>query len=166
MSTLSLAQYPSVAVSTVVDAAPDAVWRIVADINAPAGFSSEFRGAQWVDAAPHGVGSVFEGHNGRGEREWSTRCTVVAWVPNTLFTYIVDRVEEPLAIWSLQLHAEGQRTRLTMTATAGLGVSGLSRAVDDDPEHADAIIAGRLATWQTNMRATIEGFKQLAELSG
>ena len=160
---MPLADFPSIAVSTVIAASTDQVWAVVCDINAPAQFSAEFRGAQWVSDAPHGVGSVFDGRNGRNDREWSTFCTVVSWVPDHLFTYLVDRVEEPLAIWSYEMHAEGDRTRLTMTATAGLGESGLSRAVENDPEHAEAIITGRLETWRTNMLATVNGIKSIVE---
>ena len=160
---MNITEYPSVAVSTVVAVSPERLWQVVSDIDAPAAFSAEFRSASWLRDEPHGVGSTFEGHNGRGENTWSTICTVTAYVPNVIFTYIVDRVEEPLAIWSYTLNPEGENTRLTFTATVGLGESGLSSAVARDPENEATIVANRLATWQRNMTATVQGLKALAE---
>ena len=160
---MNITEYPSVAVSTVVAVSPERLWQVVPDIDAPAAFSAEFRGASWLSDEPHGVGSTFEGHNGRGENTWSTICTVTAYVPSVIFTYIVDRVDEPLAIWSYTLNPEGDKTRLTFTATVGLGESGLSSAVARDPENEATIVANRLATWQRNMTATVQGLKSLAE---
>ncbi len=160
---MKIPDYPSISVSTVVAASPETLWRLVSDIDTPSKFSSEFRGASWLTSEPHGVGSTFEGHNGRGEATWSTFCTVTAYVPGVIFTYVVDRVEEPLAVWSFVLNPEGRATRLTFTATVGLGESGLSRAVERDPQNEDDIVAARLAAWRSNMAATVQGLKALAE---
>ena len=42
---------PTVEVELVISAEPEVVWALVADIQLPARFSSEFRGAQWLDGA-------------------------------------------------------------------------------------------------------------------
>jgi len=54
---------------------------------------------------------------------------------------------------------------LVFHATAGLGESGLSRAVEGDPANAETMIAGRLETWRLNMQRTVEGVRDLAEAS-
>ena len=160
---MHISDFPSVAVSTVIAASPADVWSKVIDINVASQFSQEFDGADWLDNATPGEGAQFEGRNHRGERAWTTVSTVTAFVPERLFTYVVGHVEVPLAIWSYQIHPEGDQTRLTFVATVGLGESGLSRAVEANPDDADAIIAGRLALWQTNMAATVAGIKSLCE---
>jgi hypothetical protein len=109
------------------------------------------------------VGSTFVGRNHRGDNSWTTTSTVTAWIPDNLFTFVVGEVNEPLAIWSFSLHREGDRTRLTFVATLGRGESGVSRAVSANPDREEEIVAGRLALWQSNMTATLEGIKSLAE---
>ena len=160
---MKLSESPSVAVSTLVMASPEHLWGFVTDINAPAAFSTEFQGAEWLSDAPHSVGSTFRGLNQRGDRSWDTTCTVTAWVDETLFTYVVEDFSAPVAIWSYALNREGQHTRLTYTAIVGPGESGVTRAVASDPANEDAIVEGRLSLWRTNMVATLAGLKGLAE---
>ena len=160
---MKLSDSPSVSVSTVIAASLERVWEVVSDINTPASFSKEFQGAQWLSPAPLTVGSTFRGVNRRGDNEWDTTCTVTAWVANTIFTYVVEDVNEPVAIWSYTLSPEGPRTRLTFTAVVGPGESGLTRAVAMSPEDEERVIEVRLALWRGNMAATIAGMKALAE---
>mgnify|MGYP000264064029 CR=1 FL=1 len=60
--------YVEVEVSIV--AIPDVVWAFVSDINVPAQFSREFKGAEWLDAP--GLGATFRGDNAVGDYKWST----------------------------------------------------------------------------------------------
>jgi hypothetical protein len=39
----------------------------------------------------------------------------------------------------------------------------LTAAIEAQPDKRDQIIAGRMATWRSNMLATIAGVKELAE---
>lgn len=45
----------------------------------------------------------------------------------------------------------------------GPGPSGLTPVIEQMPEHEEAIVATRLEEWTTNMTATVEGIKDLAE---
>lgn len=160
---MQLNESPSVAVSVVVHAPAARLWSFVRDINLPASFSDEFQGAQWLSTASPGVGATFRGVNRIGASEWDTTCTVTAWVEDVLFTYVVEDVAAPAAIWSFALSPEGANTRLTFTATIGPGDSGVASAVAAQPDHEATIIARRLAVWQANMLATIQGMQRLAE---
>lgn len=162
---MPLSEFPSVHATIDIAASPAVVWALVSDITLPARFSKEFTGAEWLSEPPHGVGSQFEGHNGRGERTWSTTCTVVAWSPERSFAWAVGDRDLPLAWWSFALEPLDGGTRLVFHATAGLGESGLSRAVEGDPANAETMIAGRLETWRLNMQRTVEGVRDLAEAS-
>ena len=48
---LHLSDCPTAEVSVLIGAPPQAVWSLVSDIQIPARFSSEFRGAEWLDGA-------------------------------------------------------------------------------------------------------------------
>ena len=50
-----------------------------------------------------------------------------------------------------------------MHARLGPARSGLSAAIEAQPDKRDQIIEHRMATWRSNMLATIGGVKDLAE---
>src|SRR3954453_23281498 len=56
------ADAPTAAVDVVVGAPIERLWPLVTDINLPARFSSEFRGAEWLDDGP-AVGARFRGRS-------------------------------------------------------------------------------------------------------
>ena len=160
---MRLSDHPSVEVDVHVDATAPAVWDLVTDVNLPARFSSEFRGAEWLDDETPDLGSRFRGHNQRGERTWSTTCTVTEFEPDSVFTWTVEDLENPVAIWSFRLAPEGDGTRLSMRAQLGPARSGFSRAVEAEPEREEEIVADRLDAWRRNMLATVEGVRDVAE---
>ena len=45
----------------------------------------------------------------------------------------------------------------------GPGPSGVTAFIAERPDAEERIVAGRLAMWRTNMEATLEGIRQLAE---
>jgi hypothetical protein len=63
---------PTAEAEVLIDAPVDRVWELVTDINLPAQFSNEFRGATWIDAGP-AVGARFVGRNWhKAMGEWET----------------------------------------------------------------------------------------------
>ena len=71
---------PATEAEVLIEAPIETVWALVTDINLPARFSDEFRGAEWLDDE-HDVGSRFVGRNWhKALGEWET-------------TSIVDRCE-------------------------------------------------------------------------
>ena len=157
------ADCPTVSVSVVVDAPPSVVWPLVTDINLPARFSSEFLGATWVEEGKSFVGR--NGHPARGE--WETTSYIVDYDEERAFGWAVMSVETPSARWrfSLEPSADGGTTTLRQWAQMGPGPSGLTPAIEAMPDKEDRIVARRLEEWRTNMQATVDGIKALAEAS-
>ncbi len=54
---------PTAHAEVLIDAPLDRVWELVTDINLPAQFSNEFRGATWIDDGP-AMGTRFAGRQG------------------------------------------------------------------------------------------------------
>lgn len=77
--------------SIYIDAAPEAVWNLVADVTRMGHWSPETVDASWVGepAAPV-VGAKFVGRN-RRKRSWTTTCTVTAAGPGREFSFSVGR---------------------------------------------------------------------------
>jgi len=151
----------SVRVDVTIDADLDQVWSVVSDPSMPSAFSDEFVGAEWLDAAA--VGARFVGKNQRGDDAWSTTCTMIEYDPPHAFIYVVEGVDDPVATWGFRVRQEDDVVRLTMVATMGPGESSPRTAAAKDPDNAASIIARRLATWERNMVATVEGVKQRCE---
>ncbi|HEU0102396.1 MAG TPA: SRPBCC family protein [Mycobacteriales bacterium] len=160
------AECPTTEVTVDVDAPRDRVWSLVTDLDLPARFSSEFQGADWVDpGAGLALGAQFVGrsrHEALGQ--WETTSTVVELEPPARFAYAVTEVEAPSATWRYELaDTPTGGTRLTQWVQMGPGRSGLSLAIDAMPDKERRIVRRRLRDLQTNMRATCEGIKALAE---
>ena len=154
---------PFVEVSTVIDAAPETVWDLVTDINLPARFQDEFRGAEWLDDAGPGPDAAFRGRNQRGDRKWETTSYVVAYQPGRLFGFAVEDRAKPGATWTFRLEPSGAATTLTYDRTLGPGPSGITRIIAKHPEREEEIIAARDETHRGNMQAVVDGIKAIAE---
>ena len=158
-----LAAEPGVTVEVDIDASPERVWELVSDINIPAQFSTEFVGAEWVDADGPRLGASFIGRNKREDRDWQTTSYVVACDPPQLFAWNVSDPDRPGARWRFELEPIGEGTRLRQHMTIGPGVSGTSRAMEEDPGQAQQILARRREQLRRNMELTTQGIKRLAE---
>ena len=158
------ADKPTVELSVEIAAPGAAVWELVTDINLPARFSTEFRGAEWIDADGPRLGARFVGRNGhRATGEWQTTCTITWFEPERSFGYTVNDIDDPVARWRFDLYPSALGTRLTMWAQMGPGPSGVTHFIDKYPDREQEIVANRLTEWRANMRSTLEGIKALAE---
>ncbi len=155
---------PTAEVDVVIDAPLETVWNLVTDINLPAQFSSEFRGAQWVDADGPAVGARFVGHNfHKSMGEWETTSIVDRYEPMRAFGWSVTDVDNPSASWWFELEPASDGVRLRQVGRMGPAPSGLSIAIEAMPDKEERIVARRLEEWEANMRATLDGIKRLAE---
>ncbi len=158
---------PTAAVEVEVDAPPAAVWALATDINLPAQFSKEFQGGEWEGGATGpALGGRFTGRNRHPAiGEWETHPLVVACEPERVFAYVIGNPDHPSAMWKFELEAidGGARTRLRQWARMGPGPSGLTPAIEAQPDKEERIIERRLTEWRANMQATVEGIKRLAE---
>lgn len=158
------ADSPSTSVEISIDAPPSVVWPILCDINAPAAFSHEFQGAEWVDGDRPAVGNTFRGTNEHPVvGQWSVTCTITAFEPERVFEWTIGDPEFKAAQWRLELAEEGDGSIVRFRSEIGPGPSGLSPAIDRMPDREDEIVDKRMAEHNANMQRTVEGYKALAE---
>jgi uncharacterized protein YndB with AHSA1/START domain len=162
---LRYADCPGAEVEIDIQAAPEVVWRLVSDIELPARFSSEFRGAEWLDGASRpALGARFVGHNHHPAiGEWDTTATVVEFEPGRVFGWVIGDPEAPSASWRFSLQPVGAATRLTQEMTMGPARSGINLAIDAMPEKESKILHRRLAEHRANMEANLRGIKDATE---
>lgn len=154
---------PSIEVDVLVDAPIERIWELVADINLPALFSTEFLGADWLDDVP-GVGARFQGRNHhKSLGGWETTSFVTRYEPPRAFGWAVTDPDNPSSSWWFELEQERGGVRLRQGMRMGPAPSGLTIAITAMPEKEERIVVRRLQEFETNMRATVEGIKRLAE---
>ncbi|MFF9912459.1 SRPBCC family protein [Streptomyces sp. NPDC013457] len=100
--------------SVVVDAAPEVVYRLVANLRDMGRWSPECRGV-WVARPPVTAGSRFVGFNRRGLFVWFTTGRVSVAREGEEFTFDVGAFGLPIARWGYRFAAEGTGTRVTET---------------------------------------------------
>ena len=159
------ADLPTVTVSVEVEATPAVLWPLISDINLSARFSDEFQGAEWTPPAtgPE-LGAMFVGTNRHpAAGEWQIACSIAVCDHERAFGWDPGGPHEPFAKWRFTLEPSGDSTTLTFTGQMGFGPSGLTGAIEAMPDREEQIVDRRLTEWQTNMTATVEGIKALAE---
>lgn len=161
---MKYADGPTAEADVLIHAPLERVWSLITDINLPAQFSAEFRGAEWIDGDGPRVGARFVGRNWhKAMGEWETMSIIDRYEPMREFGWSVTDVENPSARWWFELQPEDGGVRLRQGAQMGPAPSGLSIAIEAMPDKEERIVARRLEEWQTSMRATLDGIKRLAE---
>jgi Polyketide cyclase / dehydrase and lipid transport len=162
---LRLSDCPTAEESVVVAAEPRALWPLVADVQLPSRFSSEFQGAEWLDGATGAaLGARFKGQNYHPARgRWESISTICEYEPERQLGWSVGSPELPAARWRFVLEPEADGTRLTQWVQLGPGASGISSVIESMPDKESRILHRRLAEHRANMQATIAGIKALAE---
>jgi hypothetical protein len=156
------ADCPTAEVEVTVLAPAERVWRYVSDVSFPAQFSSEFKGAEWLDEP--GAGARFVGHNEHAALgAWETTSWVTRYEPGRAFAWAVSDRDEPSATWWFTIDEVEGGVVLRQGGRMGPARSGLSIAIDAMPDKEERIVARRLDEWRANMQATVEGIKALAE---
>lgn len=155
---------PETEVSVRINAPIDVVWDLISDINLPARFQGEFVDAEWIDDGP-ALEARFLGRNERGEWKWETTSWIVRYEPNAVFSWAVSDRDNPGATWTYFVDDTAGVTVLRFHRTLGPGPSGLTAAIERNPENEEQIIANRTAEQRENMRAVVDGIKKLAEES-
>lgn len=155
---------PTAEVDVVIDAPLGRVWELVSDITLPIRFSTELRGAEWLDGGNVAEGARFVGRSAHpAAGEWETTCTITALVPNRTFEWAVGDPTFPSATWRFDLEEADDGVHLRQTATLGPAPSGLTPAIEAMPDKEERIVARRLDEHRANMQATLDGVKALAE---
>jgi uncharacterized protein YndB with AHSA1/START domain len=104
-----------------INAAPEVVWALVADITRMGEWSPECVRAHWEDGAtgPE-VGAHFHGYNQAGTFEWDAPCIVTDCEPGKVFAFAVPRDGETLNRWRFEFTPTPTGTRLTESFDAPL----------------------------------------------
>jgi len=159
---------PEMSVEVLVAATPARLWPLVVDLDLPARFSDEFQGGRWsagVDGPA--LGATFVGRNRRpGMGEWEVTCTVTECEHERCFGWAVGDVDAPAARWRFEVEPRAEGTLLRQWARMGPGPSGMTPMIERDPDGEEALVAMRLEMWRTNMQATVEGIRAIAEAAG
>ncbi|RNL82647.1 SRPBCC family protein [Halostreptopolyspora alba] len=156
----------TVEVESRIEAAPERVWELASDITVPARFSGELQRVEWNDGAtqPH-VGARFTGHNSNPRiGEWSTTSEVVEVAAPHSFVWQVLGPEEPVATWRFDLVPESlETTLLRHRVRTGPGHTPLDEFIANNPEKKDKALRAREEALRTNMRATVDGIREVCE---
>ena len=148
-----------VAVSLEVDAPPEMVYALVADLTRMGELSPETVEVTWLDGAAAAVpGARFRGANRRGRRSWSTTCTIVTADPGRELSWRSSSLGLSVALWSY---------RFDETATGGTLVT--ETTVDERSALLRRLaplatgVPDRAAHNAVTMRATLERIKAEVE---
>lgn len=141
---------------------PD-IWAMVTDINLPAEFSQEFKGAAWEGDGP-ALGASFVGRNSHPAiGEWQTVSFVTVYDEFRSFGWNVSDLDNPGATWRFDLEQLDGMTHLRFSVTLGPGPSGTTAAIESMPDKEDRIIHRRISELHANMERTVLGIKAIAE---
>jgi hypothetical protein len=153
---------PVVEVSVLIDAPLHEVWALVTDINLAGRFQEEFVKAEWIDPGP-ALEAKFLGRNAKGDRKWETTSWVTTYEPMHAFGWSVSDRDNPGATWTYFLEQSSSGVVLRYHRVLGPGPSGLTWAIENDPDAEEEIIASRDEEQRENMQAVVLGIKALAK---
>ena len=158
---------PGAVVEVDIDASPREVWPFVADIEFGVDHSRELTGARWADPDTEpAVGSEFIGANThKAIGEWEISCYVTDLEPRRTFGWATSDPDRPGARWRFDLTPIAGATRLRYSVVLGPGASGLTMAIDADPDREADLIRGRIEQHRRNMRRVVDAIKAAAEAS-
>lgn len=148
---------PTATASVEIDAAAEAVYALITDLDAMAALAEETTALEWHKGDRARPGAVFRGKNTHGSRSWTTTCTVTAATPGRVFAFDVKSVVIPVAHWRYEITAldDGCRvTESTWDQRPGWfrGIAGLATGVKD-----------RTGANGEHIRATLRRLKERAE---
>ncbi len=149
----------AVEVTTTIEASPDAVYALVADLSRMGEWSPETTGITWLGGASEPrPGARFRGANRNGARRWSTICTIVTAEPGRELTWDSSLFGRPVARWRYTFEADpGGGTKVTESTedqrrAVFRALGGVASGVNDRTSHN-----------AESMRVTLERIKAAAE---
>ena len=132
------------------DAAPQAVYALLRDVERMAGLGPEHHTATWTSA------TTFTGQNRFGETEWDVPCFVIVDEPPTAFGWIVGPPDEPASTWTYRIEPDGHGTLVTQRFRLGPGKSRLRHYCALEPEKAESFVAWRTNGLRDNMTTVLQ----------
>ncbi|CAM4261455.1 Polyketide cyclase / dehydrase and lipid transport [Mycobacterium basiliense] len=159
------ADKPTVEASTWIDADPERVWSLVADIELMPTLSNELQAVEWIEGAtgPR-VGARFVGYNEHDAfGQWRSTSQIVSFDQPREFAWAVGEPNYPASLWRFLLTPRDGGTTLTYRTQMGPGRSGLSTAIDAMPDQEQKIVFVRLREFEAAIDKTLAAIKRLAE---
>ena len=142
-----------------IDAPPERIYDLVADVAGMGRFSPEATGALGAPSQAS-VGDAFWGTNRHGPWFWVTRCRITAADRGRAFAFDVDLGPLPISAWEYRIEPDGQGCLVTETwVDRREGLRGRAMRVGGS-----LIIPGpRDEHNRGTMRATLEALRAAAE---
>ncbi len=139
-----------------IDAPPEAVWHLVADVTRMGEWSPECVRAEWEDGATGPmVGAHFHGYNRAGTFEWDAHCVVAECEPGQVFAFEVPREDPTPTRWRFEFASSSSGTTLTESFDAPrINIEG-----------SPANFEGRFEMLAEGIKTTIANIKGAAEAS-
>jgi uncharacterized protein YndB with AHSA1/START domain len=170
---------PAVEAEIYIEAAPVAVWPLVADIELMAWLSDELQQVEWLGGASGAaVDNRFRGRN-RNQHigEWETMSQVVECDPPRAFAWAViggnlpvpppePCLDQPAATWRFTLSERGGGTVLRQRAQMGPASSGVTLVIARMPDTEEAIVSFRLGQFRNSIERNLSAIKEFAEGRG
>ena len=153
------------AASTVIAAAPDAVYGVVSDVTSMGQWSPECVQVVWAEGSDGpNVGAQFHGTNQRNGNEWTTPNTVLVAEPGREFAWVVGTADFQVCTWRYTFANEGGGTLVTESFELGDQEVGFASSVNAVPEdERQALIDARRVQLIADMEHTLERLKEYIE---
>jgi uncharacterized protein YndB with AHSA1/START domain len=141
-----------------IDAGPERVWALLADLDRMGEWSPECYKVSWLDGAtsPARVGARFKGWNRWGPVRWSMQCQVKSAEPSREISWSTVQGGRELVRWRYQLEAADGGTDVTESFEV-LWLPTMARLFED------VIMVNRDRQREAAMRSTLDRIKAVAE---
>ncbi len=157
-----IALTPNAFAARTTDASLAAVWEVASDPRLLPQFSDELQAVRVLGDGSVSLGTVFEGDQRRGEREWTTTSTVTSCVELEVFEWTVGDLNLPVSKWAFFLDENPAGVTLAHRAILCGGQSPMSRLLAEDPLRAPSVVQERLDMFRDRLAVTVEGLITLA----
>lgn len=162
----TLSDRPGATVEVDIKAKRDDVWAMITDIELSGRFSEEAVTARWntEDGEPPAGdrhGAMFTGSNVHAAvGDWDVACTVNRWDEGSSFGWVTGDPDHPGAQWWFDLSSIAGAVRLRYSMQLGPGPSGITRAIDANPDAEPRILFRRISEHRANMQRVVDGVHQ------
>ncbi len=143
-----------------IDASPEKVWALLADVERMGEWSPECYRVRWLNGAatPARVGARFKGRNKSGLLRWSMTCEVKVADPGREIAWSTTRGGRDIVTWRYRLEPSNGGTNVTESFEA-------MRWPFDVRLFEDIVMRDRDRKREHAMRTTLERIKAAAEMT-
>jgi hypothetical protein len=141
----------------VVEAPPEHVYEIIADVTRIGELSPVCKAAWWDEGAEPVEGAWFTGRNEmEGRDPWERRCEVVTAEPGRAFVWVAGGREEGVVEWAYRFRPVDEGTEVEESWT-------ILRMVDRLRDLGDEVLTSMKAGTEVGIERTLANLKKVAE---